>query len=116
MLSGLCLARCRFMKGGALAWSFIGRKDFKAFKGKDEDVDPVPDEMRSIGSVRIAVLFREKDAGMLRVSLRSKGRINVAAIAEYYKGGGHFDVAGCSIRNDPRTITEFLKKAAGLLG
>jgi bifunctional oligoribonuclease and PAP phosphatase NrnA len=116
ILSGVCLSRCRFVKGGRLVWSIIGMSDFKAAKGKSEDVDPVPDEMRSIDSVKIAVLFREIDSDTLRVSLRSKGRINVAEVAEHYNGGGHFDVAGCNIKNDPRAIQEFLGKVGRVLG
>jgi phosphoesterase RecJ-like protein len=116
ILSGVCLSRCRFLKGGSLVWSIIGKRDFEAAKGRDEDVDPVPDDMRAIESVKIAVLFREKDAGTLRVSLRSKGRINVAEVAERYNGGGHFDVAGCNIKNDPKAISEFLNKVRRLLG
>jgi len=115
VLSGVCLSRCRFMKGGSLVWSIIGKKDFEAVKGRDSDVDPVPDDMRAIDSVRIAVLFREKGAGTLRVSLRSKGRINVAEVAERYNGGGHFDVAGCNIKNDPKEINEFLNRVRRLL-
>jgi len=115
VLSGVCLARCIFMKHDRIAWSIVRKKDFDAVKGKDEDVDPVPDELRSIKSVRVAVLFREKDRKTLRVSLRSKGKINVAALAELYNGGGHFDVAGCSIRNDPVAIREFMRRVERLL-
>lgn len=115
VLSGICLARTAFLKGGRIAWSVVRKKDFSLAGGKDEDVDAVPDEMRSIGKVRIAVLFREKGKDTLRVSLRSKGRINVAALAERYGGGGHFDVAGCNLKNNSATIRRFLKEAASLI-
>jgi len=110
LLSGLCLSRCKFLKEGRLAWSVVKKRDFLAAKAMDEDVDPVPDEMRSIRSVKVAVLFREKSDNILRVSLRSKDRINVAAIAEHYNGGGHFDVAGCYIKNSTKAIREFLDR------
>lgn len=115
ILSGICLARCKFLKNNRIAWSIIRQKDFLAVKGDDADVDAVADEMRAIQKVKIAALFREKSKDTLRVSLRSKGKINVAKIAEYYGGGGHFDVAGCSIKNDPLIINQLLKKASLLL-
>lgn len=115
ILSGVCFSRCKFMKKGRLVWSIIRESDFRAAHGKDEDVDAVADELRSMRDVRVVVLFREKDAGHLRVSLRSKGTINVASIAEEYKGGGHFDVAGCTIPNDEQAIGRFLKQAAELV-
>lgn len=115
VLSGICLSRCRFLKGGSVAWSIIKEKDFKRTKGRDEDVDPVADQIRSIKGVKVVVLFREKGKDYLRVSLRSKGKINVASIAELYKGGGHFDIAGCYIPNNPKSIKKFLRLAKDLV-
>jgi len=115
ILSGICLARCQFRKNNRVAWSIIRQKDFRKVKGDDADVDAVADEIRAIQGVEIAILFREKIKGTLRVSLRSKGKINIAKIAEYYGGGGHFDVAGCSIKNDPLIINQLLEKASLLL-
>ena len=113
VLSGLCLSRCQFVKKNKIVWSTIRRKDFEKVKGKDEDVDAVADEMRAIKDVKIAVLFREKPHNKLRVSLRSKENINVAKIAQLYDGGGHIDVAGCSVINKPgikKEMLEHLKK------
>ena len=115
VLSGVCLARCRFKDGGRIAWSVVTKADFRAAGGRDEDVDAVPDEIRTIRGVTIAVLFREKSRDDLRVSLRSKGKINVASIAEQYGGGGHFDVAGCTIENSPASIRLLLKRVEKLL-
>ncbi|MDD4940081.1 MAG: bifunctional oligoribonuclease/PAP phosphatase NrnA [Candidatus Omnitrophica bacterium] len=115
VLTGICLARCKFLEEGRLAWSIIREKDFKLVNGKDEDIDAVADEIRAIQGVEIVVLFREKSKKVLRVSLRSKGRINVAAVAEYYKGGGHFDIAGCTIPNNPESIRELLVISKSIL-
>jgi len=115
LLSGICLSRCKFMNKNRLAWSIVKQKDFKSVQGADADVDAVADEIRSIKEVQIAVLFREKENNALRVSLRSKGRINVAYIAEQYGGGGHFDVAGCTIANNQKSIKELLLIASRLL-
>jgi phosphoesterase RecJ-like protein len=51
----------------------------------------------SISSVEVAVLFRELPEKRFRVSLRSKGFVNVAAIAERFGGGGHECASGCAI-------------------
>lgn len=115
ILFGISMARCKFLKDSQLVWSIVRQKDFRSQRGKDEDVDPVADEMRSIKGVKIVVFFREKDNLTLRVSLRSKGKINVAGIAERFGGGGHFDVAGCYIPNDPKVMQKLLSMAEGLL-
>ncbi len=115
ILSGICMARCKFLSGGRIVWSIIKKEDFDAIGGRDEDVDSVADEMRSIRGVKIAVLFRGKDGSGLRVSMRSKNKINVAAIAEHYHGGGHYDVAGCTIPADKGSISSLLERAKALL-
>jgi phosphoesterase RecJ-like protein len=114
ILSGLALSRCKFLKNGKIAWSIIKSKDFERIKGKEEDVDAVADEMRSIHDVRITILLRE-NGDALRVSLRSKGKINVARLAEHYGGGGHFDVAGCYIPNNKKAINDLFSRAKKLL-
>jgi bifunctional oligoribonuclease and PAP phosphatase NrnA len=111
LLTGACLSKCRFTSGGRIVWSTVTKNDFRAARGADEDVDPVPDDMRAIEGVKIAILFREKNGRDLRVSLRSKGKINVASVAESFGGGGHYDVAGCTIPNSPASMRALLRKA-----
>jgi bifunctional oligoribonuclease and PAP phosphatase NrnA len=47
-----------------------------------------------------SVYMREVGPGAYRVSLRSKGDINVAKIAEKFGGGGHKNASGLSIEGD----------------
>lgn len=115
LLSGMCMARLKFSDSSKIAWSVVTRKDFAAKKGKDEDVDAVANDILSINTVKIAVLFREKSKRFLRVSLRSKAGINVASLAYRYGGGGHFDSAGCRIANTRQSIEDFIKSCKKLL-
>ncbi len=46
------------------------------------------------GDVRVSVFFKENTEGVKRCSLRSKGNIDVAAIAQSLGGGGHKTAAG----------------------
>jgi phosphoesterase RecJ-like protein len=115
LLSGLCLARCKFVKKGKIVWSIVRKRDFDEVKGRDEDVDAVIEQMRSIQGVQLAVLFREKSRDILRVSLRSRGKVNVAKVAESFGGGGHFDVAGCNISNSAKAKKELLSRMKDLL-
>lgn len=115
ILSGICLSRCKFLRGGRLVWSIIKKKDFVRVKGMDYDVDAVANEMRAIKDAEIVVLFRERSKKTLRVSIRSKGDINTADIAERYVGGGHLDAAGCYIRNSKASIKKFLSVAESFL-
>lgn len=115
LLSGICLSRCKFRKGGRIIWSIAKRLDFRRIRGKDEHIDAVADEMRAVRKVLIAILFRETANGMLRVSLRSKGKINVAQLAQAFGGGGHSDVAGCIVANKPEIKEDIFRQAEQLL-
>ena len=56
-----------------------------------------------------------KNKNKLRVSLRSKNKINIASLAEEFGGGGHFDVAGCQIPNNKNSINKLLNSAIKLI-
>ena len=50
-----------------------------------------------IAGVEAAVFLRELPEKRIRVSLRSKGKVNVAHISERLGGGGHGNAAGCTL-------------------
>ncbi|MBD3246323.1 MAG: hypothetical protein GF333_04865 [Candidatus Omnitrophica bacterium] len=115
VLLGICLSRCSFLQKGKIAWSIVTKEDFERVQGADEDIDPGASEMLAIQGVEVSVLFREKKEGWLRVSMRSKGRVNVAEAAEKFDGGGHFDAAGCVIPNEQSKMDALLGKIRELL-
>ena len=63
--------------------------------------------------VRVSIFFKENLDGLLRCSLRSKGAINVAEIAQMFGGGGHRTAAGfkcrLSLEKTRRAILERLR-------
>jgi bifunctional oligoribonuclease and PAP phosphatase NrnA len=52
---------------------------------------------RSIRGVEVAVFFREIKPGLFKVGFRSKGKVNVSALAAAFGGGGHHNAAGCTV-------------------
>lgn len=67
-----------------------------------------PNVMRS---VRMSVLLRELDDTTYKASLRSRGAVNVARIAESFGGGGHKNAAGCTIQGNLETVkAELLRR------
>jgi bifunctional oligoribonuclease and PAP phosphatase NrnA len=51
----------------------------------------------SMSDVQVAIFFRELPDKRYRISLRSKGEINVSNVAEQFGGGGHKCASGCSL-------------------
>ena len=76
---------------GRIAWmrqTLAMKDDSKAVDGDNN------------GFVNIPLAAREVGPNQFRVSLRSKGDINVAKVAEKFGGGGHKNAAGCYVEGD----------------
>ncbi len=115
LLSGHAVARAKFSKDGAIAWSEVSQREIKRYGAGLSDADSVADDLRAIEGVKVAALFRETEKGNLRVSLRSKKGINVALVAKAFGGGGHHSSAGCSIRPRDSQKTDVLRAIEALI-
>ena len=74
---------------GRLAWLWVTHQDMVRTCAAEEDCEGIVNYALSIAGVEAAVFLRELPERRIRLSLRSKGKINVAAIAERLGGGGH---------------------------
>jgi phosphoesterase RecJ-like protein len=63
------------------------------------DLDSIVDHTMSIDGVEVALFFKEQSRGYHRVSLRSRGIVDVNLIAQKFGGGGHRNASGCSVEN-----------------
>jgi bifunctional oligoribonuclease and PAP phosphatase NrnA len=84
-------------RDGALAWMYVTREDMARTQALEEHCEGLVNYALAIENVEVALFFRELSDGRYRVSLRSKGAVNVAKIAEKFGGGGHECASGCSI-------------------
>ena len=66
---------------------------------------------RSIRGVEVAVQFSER-SGRIKVSFRSKGKVDVSALARRFGGGGHRNAAGCRLDTDMETAKKRIVAAA----
>lgn len=82
---------------GRLAWLWVTHHDMVRTCAAEEDCEGIVNYALSIADVEAAVFLRELPERRIRMSLRSKNRINVAAIAQGLGGGGHENAAGCTV-------------------
>ncbi|MGO8794872.1 MAG: DHH family phosphoesterase [Candidatus Sulfotelmatobacter sp.] len=82
---------------GHIGWTWVTNEQMDRFEAKEEDCEGLVNYVLSIGEVEVAAFFRELPDGRLRVSLRSKGKLDVAKVAERFGGGGHECASGCSL-------------------
>ncbi|MNI72288.1 Bifunctional oligoribonuclease and PAP phosphatase NrnA [compost metagenome] len=52
---------------------------------------------RNIRGVEVGILFKVINEGAVKVSLRSAGKVDVAALAQVFGGGGHTRAAGARL-------------------
>jgi bifunctional oligoribonuclease and PAP phosphatase NrnA len=111
------LGRVQLTGDGRVAWVALPAGLVPESFIEGEDLVNYP---RSIGSVRVACLLRERE-GRIKVSLRGKGDVDVNRIAARFGGGGHRNAAGCTVagtldgvtRDVLIAVTEALKDTAG---
>jgi bifunctional oligoribonuclease and PAP phosphatase NrnA len=82
---------------GQIAWLSITNQDVIRTRAADEDCEGVVNYAICISGVEVAVFLRELPDNRVRLSLRSKGAVNVARIAERFGGGGHNTASGCTL-------------------
>jgi len=82
---------------GPLAWIWVTQEQMQRVGAIEEDCEGLVNYALSMGDVQVAIFFRELPDRRCRVSLRSKGAVNVANVAEHFGGGGHKCASGCSL-------------------
>ena len=97
-LLGGVLAGMEISSDGRVAWIEVTAAACRRAgvgMGVAEDFIQYP---RDVAGVRIAVAFKELSDDETRVSFRSSGSLDVAALAGTFGGGGHRNAAGCTVR------------------
>lgn len=93
-------------RDGSLAWMHVDRETMERCQASDEDCEGLVNYALAIQGIEVALFFREQPDGRFRVSLRSKGLVNVASVAEGLGGGGHTCASGCSVDGPLTTAVE----------
>ena len=100
--------------GLGLVWTAIGVEDLDRFGLALSDVEGVIDVVRSAREAEVAVVCKtDPEDGLLKVSTRSKGAIDVGAVCSSLGGGGHRFAAGfTSYASLPDTMTSLREALA----
>ena len=94
-------------RDGNLTWMYVTRRDMERFGAIDEDCEGLANWAIGIEGVEVAAFFRElADRKHWRVSMRSKGHVNVANVAEHFGGGGHACASGCGLEGPLSVASE----------
>ncbi|MBL7032091.1 MAG: bifunctional oligoribonuclease/PAP phosphatase NrnA [Nitrospira sp.] len=108
-LLGLSLATLEQKNG--VAWISSTESMFKKTGAAPGNCEDFVDFPRKVKGVEVAVFFRHNGANSYKVSLRSKGKVNVQKIAKSFDGGGHAAAAGCRVKGSLKEVQEKVLKA-----
>lgn len=95
-LRGKGLAAAQTRSNGRIVYSVLRRADFAETGAREEDTEGIVDLLKSVAGAEVYVLLKQAEGDKWRVSLRSQ-RLNVAAVAREFGGGGHAVAAGCEL-------------------
>ncbi len=96
-LNGLSLATMRVEMEGRLAWAKVTRGMLREAGAVMAESEGIIDNLNSIAGLELAVLFKEVNSGLTKISVRSRGGVDAAALCAIFGGGGHIRAAGAEI-------------------
>ena len=94
--------------------SVVSRQTLDFYMVESSDLDGIVSQLLLTTGTECAVFMYEIGSLEFKVSLRSKGKVNVAKIAELFGGGGHARAAGCTMNGTQHDIinslTEYIER------
>ncbi len=105
-LSARVLDRAVLDEEHAFVWSHMTLEDLEATGLAYHEADGLIDLVRLARGTQVACLIKEAKPGVWKGSLRSRGKVDVAAIAALFNGGGHHNASGFTATEPPSVVIE----------
>ena len=96
---------------GRISSIVVTQKMMAEVEALPEHTDNFTDFVRAIEGVEVGIYYTELSERWYKISLRSKGKINVEKIASTFGGGGHANAAACRLEGDLDSIKKKIHQA-----
>ena len=96
-LFGAVLSAMQIDPTGRIAIVYLDHEMARAAGGTYEDTEGLINLPLTVKEIQAIVFFKQVEGDQYRVSMRSKGDIDVGAVAKEFGGGGHKNAAGCTV-------------------
>lgn len=110
-LQALALQALHVTPDGLFSWIALSRQRQAEGHVSVESSESLIDLPRSLWGTAAVFVLRETEPALWRVSLRSKGALDVHQVAQQFGGGGHRAASGCTMRGDEVPVTQQLLTA-----
>ncbi len=95
---GIALYNSRIYHDAKIVLLTLDKASVKSFSTTFDETEGIVDLAMSVRGVELAALFKEISKDVNRVSMRSRGLVDVGALAKELGGGGHSNAAGCTLK------------------
>ena len=95
-LFGAVLSAMQIDPSGRIAIVYLDHEMARAAGGTYEDTEGLINLPLTVKEIQAVVFFKQIEGDSYRISMRSKGDIDIAAVAKEFGGGGHTNAAGCT--------------------
>jgi phosphoesterase RecJ-like protein len=99
-LFGAVLSSIELEDAGRLAVVRVDRAMAASAGGSYEDTEGLINLPLTVRDIQAVIFFKELDTREFRVSMRSKGEIDVCSVAKRFSGGGHKNASGCTVSGE----------------
>ncbi|HSK97559.1 MAG TPA: bifunctional oligoribonuclease/PAP phosphatase NrnA, partial [Euzebyales bacterium] len=94
------LERAELEPRSRLLWTVLTQDDLRRYGVAWQETEGLIEVLRSVGTAEVAMIAKEQSDGVWKVSLRSRGDVDVGRVARQYDGGGHAFLAGLVSNGD----------------
>jgi phosphoesterase RecJ-like protein len=98
-LFGAVLSAMRLSHSGRVAIVYVDHEMARQAGGTYDDTEGLINLPLTVKEIQAVVFFKQVDPGQYRISMRSKGDIDIGAVAKAFGGGGHKNAAGCTVND-----------------
>jgi phosphoesterase RecJ-like protein len=109
-LFGAVLSRMELDPAGRVATIMVDRRMTADSGGTYEDTEGLVNLPLTVKDIQAVVFFRETEENEWRISLRSKGNVDVNAVASEFGGGGHKNASGCGATGPLEDLKEMFRR------
>ncbi len=100
-LVGVALGRLEHIADADLVWTYLTQADLQEAGVRPGDTEDLIDVIRTARDVDVAAIVKQQKDGRFKVSVRSRGDHDLAAVAATFGGGGHRLAAGYTSAHGP---------------
>lgn len=105
------ISALRFFLGDRLCVAVVTQELLNAYGLKQDATSGIVDFGLTVDTVEVSVCLMEVKKGQYKVSFRSKGKVDVNAVAGTFGGGGHVAAAGCMLFGEAEDVLDRLRYA-----